>query len=77
VHWVLATTTRRWLQALSRGLDKILIVVDLRRSETAHPADIHLAIRPGRDTPLARSMIAIILQESWEKWDYIERHTMG
>ena len=62
----MAPQAGRWLRAFSRDPEKILVVVDPRRSETARLADIHLPIRPGTDALLSKSMIAIILQEGWE-----------
>ena len=73
----MAPQAGRWLRAFSRDPEKILVVVDPRRSETARLADIHLPIRPGSDALLTRSMIAIILQEGWEDQEYIGRHTTG
>jgi anaerobic selenocysteine-containing dehydrogenase len=68
---------RRHLKRIAEDPDKLLVVIDPRRSETAERADIHLAIRPGTDALLLRSMISIILQEGWEKRDYIEAHVSG
>ena len=67
----------RHLQRIARDPDKLLIVVDPRRSETAKIADRHLPIRPGTDALLLRAMIAIILQNGWENTAYIENHTSG
>jgi anaerobic selenocysteine-containing dehydrogenase len=68
---------RRVLTRISKDPDKLLVVVDPRRSETARIADIHLAIRPGTDALLTKAMIAIILQEGWHNKDYIEKHVSG
>jgi anaerobic selenocysteine-containing dehydrogenase len=65
----------RHLQRISRDPDKLLIVIDPRRSETARIADMHLPIRPGTDALLLRAMIALILKEGWENEDYIQNHT--
>ena len=54
------------LREISKNPDKLLVVIDPRRSETAEIADIHLALRPGTDALLTRAMIAIILQEGWQ-----------
>lgn len=67
----------RHLQRISKDPNKLLIVVDPRRSETAKIADQYLSIRPGTDALLLRAMIAIILQNGWENRDYIEKHTSG
>lgn len=68
---------RRHLKAISDDPDKLLVVIDPRKSETARRADIHLAIRPGTDALLLKSLISIILQENWQKSDYIDKHVSG
>lgn len=68
---------RRVFTKFSKHPDKILVVVDPRRSETAAIADIHLPIRPGTDALFYRAMIAIILNEGWQNDDYIEKHVNG
>jgi anaerobic selenocysteine-containing dehydrogenase len=73
----MAPQAGRYLRAFSKDPDKILVVVDPRRSETARLADIHLPIRPGTDALLTKSMISIILQEGWQDQEYIARHTNG
>jgi anaerobic selenocysteine-containing dehydrogenase len=65
------------LLRISKDPEKLLIVIDPRKSETAKIADIHLPIRPGTDALLLKAMIAVILQEGWENKDYIEKHTSG
>lgn len=50
------------LKAFSTDPDKLLVVIDPRKSETARIADIHLALRPGTDALMVRAMIAIILE---------------
>jgi anaerobic selenocysteine-containing dehydrogenase len=68
---------RRFLTAFSKDPEKILVVIDPRRSETAKIADIHLPIRPGTDALLFRAMIGIILQNGWQAEDYIHQHVNG
>ena len=68
---------RRHLKAISDDPKKLLVVIDPRKSETAQKADIHLALRPGTDALLLKSLISIILQENWQKSDYIEAHVRG
>ncbi|MGI5939316.1 MAG: molybdopterin-containing oxidoreductase family protein [Thermoleophilia bacterium] len=67
----------RYLRAFSKDPDKILVVVDPRRSETARLADIHLPLRPGTDALLLKAMIATILQEGWHDTDYLATHADG
>lgn len=65
------------LREFSKNPDKLLVVIDPRKSETAQIANIHLALRPGTDALLFKAMIAIILAEGWEKKDYIASHLAG
>jgi anaerobic selenocysteine-containing dehydrogenase len=65
---------RRVLNKISKDRDKLLVVIDPWRSETAQRANIHLPIRPGTDALFTRAMIAIILQEGWHRDDYIAEH---
>jgi len=62
------------LQGLSKNPDKLLIVVDPRKSETAQLADMHIAVAPGTDALLLKTMIAIILRNEWENQQYIEQY---
>jgi anaerobic selenocysteine-containing dehydrogenase len=65
------------LKGIVKDPDKLLVVIDPRKSETAAIADIHLPIRPGTDALLTRAMIAIILKEGWHDKDYIDEHVTG
>jgi len=65
------------LKGLSKDPEKLLVVVDPRRSETAAIADIHLAVRPGTDALLAKAMTALILQKGWQKQAYLDAHVEG
>jgi len=67
----------RKLQRLSKDKDKVLIVVDPRKTETAKLADIHLPIRPGTDSLLLKAMITIIMKEGWDNKDYLTNCTSG
>ena len=68
---------RRHLARIAEDPDRLLVVIDPRRSETARRADIHLPIRVGTDALLTRAMIAILLQEGWQDDEYIGRHVTG
>jgi anaerobic selenocysteine-containing dehydrogenase len=65
------------LREFSKNPDKLLVVIDPRKSETAEIANIHIALRPGTDALLFKAMIAIILAEGWEKKDYIAVYLDG
>ena len=65
------------LKGIAKDPDKLLVVIDPRKSETAAIADIHLPIRPGTDALLVKAMIAIILREGWHNREYIAEHVSG
>jgi anaerobic selenocysteine-containing dehydrogenase len=67
----------RKISKIAKNPDKLLVVVDPRVSETAKIADIHLALRPGTDALLFRSMIGIIIREGWHNREYIDKHVAG
>ena len=67
----------RLLKRFSEDPERVLVVIDPRKSETAAIADIHLAVRPGTDALLMKAMISIILEEGWEAKDYIRSHVEG
>lgn len=61
--------------AKERGMK--LIVIDPRRSETSHYADIALQPYPGEDPTVVSGLIRIILDEGWEDKDFSERYIDG
>ncbi len=65
------------LKEFSKDPDRILVVIDPRKSETAAIADMHLAVRPGTDALLIKAMIAIIIENQWENKQYIADHVDG
>lgn len=67
----------RVLTGIAENPDKLLVIIDPRKSETARLANIHLAISPGTDALLMKAMIAIILEEGWENTGYLEKHVEG
>jgi len=68
---------RKRLKKMSKDPDQLLVVVDPRVSETAKIADIHLAIRPGTDALLMKSMISIILDEGLYNKEYVAEYADG
>ncbi|MDK9706468.1 MAG: molybdopterin-dependent oxidoreductase [Desulforhopalus sp.] len=67
----------RVLTEIAKNPDKLLVIIDPRRSETARLANIHLPVYPGTDALLMKAMIAIILHEGWENRQYLENHVEG
>ncbi len=65
------------LREFAKNPDKLLVVIDPRKSETAGIADIHLPIRPGTDALLTKAMISIVIDEGWVDEHYINDHVNG
>ncbi len=68
---------RATLREISKDPNRTLIVIDPRRTETADLADIHLAVRPGRDAWLLAGMIAVLVQEDLIDHPWLADHTRG
>ncbi|MCX8124526.1 MAG: molybdopterin-dependent oxidoreductase [Spirochaetes bacterium] len=66
-----------FLREFAKNPDKLLIVIDPRKSETAEIADIHLAVKPGTDALLTKAMIALCLEEGWVDTEYVKNHVNG
>lgn len=65
------------LEEFSKDPEKLLVIIDPRKSETANIANIHLPIRPGTDALLIKAMISIIVENKWENKQYIAEHVEG
>ena len=65
------------LRKISKDPDRILVSIDPRKSETAAIANIHLPLKPGTDALLIKAMIAIIVEQGWEKKEYIQSYVEG
>jgi anaerobic selenocysteine-containing dehydrogenase len=68
---------RPFLKEVSKDPNKLLIVIDPCKTETADRADIHLAPRPGTDSLLMKSMIAILVEEGIYDKEYVKSRTTG
>jgi len=66
-HWI-------W-QARDNGAK--LIVVDPRLTPIARTADLHLPIRPGRDSALYGAILHQLIKHDWLDHDFIAQHTSG
>jgi formate dehydrogenase major subunit len=62
-------------QAVRRGVP--LIVIDPRRTELAHLADVHLQLRPGTNVALFNGMGRVILKEGLQDTAFIHARTDG
>jgi anaerobic selenocysteine-containing dehydrogenase len=68
---------RRHVTRIQKDPDKLLVVIDPRRTATAERADIHLAIRPGTDALLLKAVLATILSGGWYDEAYVAAHVTG
>lgn len=68
---------RPWLKDISKDPNRVLIVIDPRRTETADYADIHLAVKPGRDAWCLAAVIAHIVQKGWLPLKWLAEHANG
>ncbi len=66
---------KRLKAAKARGMK--IVVVDPRRTETAHFADVHLQLRPGEDPTLVAGLLRIILAEGWHDREFCAAHVSG
>ena len=71
-----APDMRRRLRALQERGGK-LVVIDPRRSETAHIADEHVAVVPGADAALLLAMVQVIVKAGLAQERWLEQHTRG
>ena len=54
-----------------------LVVVDPRRTPLAARADLHLAVRPGTDLPVALSVVRWLFENGRADTGFLERHATG
>jgi anaerobic selenocysteine-containing dehydrogenase len=54
-----------------------LVVVDPRRTPLARRADLHLAVRPGSDLPVALAMIHALFARGHADRDFLAQHATG
>jgi anaerobic selenocysteine-containing dehydrogenase len=54
-----------------------LVVVDPRKTRLARQADLHIALRPGTDLPVALSLIAWLFDSKRADLDFLAAHAIG
>ncbi|WP_296508092.1 nitrate reductase [Rhodoferax sp.] len=68
---------RRIEDAKVANPDLKIVVVDVRRTDTAEAADLFLQIQPGTDVMLFNGMLHLMLWEGWTDAAFISAHTEG
>ncbi len=68
---------RPTINEVARNPNKTLVVVDVRRSETAKKADIFMQVKPGKDAFLLSALLGYIVQNGLENKEFIAKHTVG
>ncbi len=68
---------RPTINEISRNKEKTMVVVDVRKTETAKKADIFMQVKPGKDAFLLAAMLGYLIQNGMENKDFIAKHTVG
>ncbi len=68
---------RTTLKEIAKDPNRSMVVVDVRRSETAELADFFLQVKPGSDAFLLSAMVAILVQDGLYKKDWVAQNTEG
>ena len=71
-----STSPLTWLRE-RKAAGMQLIVVDPRRTETAHHADVHVQSRPGQDAAVLACLLHVILAEQLHDRAFVAEHTSG
>src|SRR6185437_14944699 len=75
---ILGTNVHLWpwiVEARRKGAK--FYAIDPVRNRTTRAADKHFPVNPGSDLALALCLIHVILRESWQDEEYIERYANG
>jgi len=68
---------RPTINEVARNPDKTLVVVDVRRTETARKADVFVQVKPGKDAFLLAAMLGYIIQNDLENKEFLIQRTLG
>lgn len=68
---------RQFLREIKKDPNRKLIVMDPRRTETADYADIHLAVKPGRDAWCLSAILGYLAQNDLFPIDWLDKHAAG
>lgn len=68
---------RPTVNGIARDKKKTMVVVDIRKTETAKKADIFLQVKPGKDAYLMAAIIGVLVQENLVDRAFLEERTVG
>ncbi|MFM7200455.1 MAG: molybdopterin-dependent oxidoreductase [Myxococcota bacterium] len=68
---------RDTLRDLKKDPQRLLVVVDPRKTESARAADVHLQVRPGTDAFLMAALLALIVRENLHNREFLAAHCSG
>ncbi len=68
---------RAVIREIEKDPNRVMIVIDPRRSETAAKADYHLQLRPGTDAWCLAALVGILVQEDLVNRDWMAENTVG
>ncbi len=68
---------RPTINEVARNKAKTLVVVDVRKTETAKKADIFVQVKPGKDAFLLSAILAYIIQHNLEDKAFLSKRTVG
>ena len=66
---------KRLKAAKERGMK--IIVIDPRKTETTHYADVHLQIFPGEDPTVMAGLLHLVLANGWHDGEFCDRYVTG
>lgn len=69
--------TRRVLKEIAADDDRSMVVIDVRRTETADLADYFLQVSPGGDAFLLAAMLAVLVEEDLVAHDWLAANVIG
>ncbi len=69
--------TRRVLKAIAADDDRSMVVVDVRRTETADLADYFLQVAPGGDAFLMAALLGVLVDEDLTATDWLAENAVG
>jgi len=68
---------RRTLKAIANDQDRSLVVLDVRRTETADLADYFLQVLPGTDAFCLAALLAVVVEENLLDRPFIDANVVG